>query len=961
MNVLNSICANILFIFKLGELISHVTFIYIIIGTLFVISIVSLIIRLSTLKAKSSRKKFEYYKKIYPNAFSIFSYSEHAYPRTNYDEFNKKEIKEILSYQIEEWISTEKREIERIEKEKFIIIKHNEIKNKYPDGLNCWKQTYPNTTKEEIASHYLDIMGFDIKYKDFLFMEEWESEQNYYSKLCRSQVATMSHCSCCSNNIDFPKVNYKGEKMNAEYIVWQFFFFEFCMEENLDYTYFQHIKDNYQNDGRGDWSDGLGSYISYEIVSFVKSLNRPVEIILTEDNLGENPQMFIIYFDLNKNGYKTKHWRDIESVNNKYIIVIDTTTTNEQLHFNCELINKKCKVLRPCIAYVSLMKEYSREEMQNLINKKNAEIEKRKIEEENRAQISKDIDILTEATKSANIELAEKKIKILKEKLQNPAIDKEIEKIVSSKELEFRNQYTEGISDNLGIHYVDYLIPIQFIQESENWRYPVARFPQKGNIVFPYRRRSIARRGYMELSFQSYLQSMLGSQLLVIGDCSILPAENYRPYEPDIAIIDLKKPSIRIDIEIDEPYSAISNQPIHFIGCGDDFRDINLNNLGWIVMRFTEYQVVSNMKGCAASIAQIIYAINPNISICSSLLTYSLPDPVKRWSDIEAKVMVSEKLREKYLNHEFGIKEIEQITSIDISQNSIEKHCATLVKPLVINRVKSSIITNLNVAFQRDRDIQFLPFEHIYLYKGSTRLVPVSNIISYFFKPFDSFYWSSSKAMQRGVPQGQILEEWDEKGARSREVGTFMHRQIENCYNELEYKNEYHFRYIGKYIITDQYIDLGLEHEQFNSFRCKHSFTPFRTEWAVYDERLKIAGTIDMIYKKDEEYDIYDWKRSHHIVNSVGEPISTNSYGGRGIHGLENIHDTKYWRYCLQQNLYRFILEKKYRIKVDKMYLVIFVDNTTSYTKLEVPRMDDEIKVILDFCSKNNIVQLLLN
>ena len=76
---------------------------------------------------------------------------------------------------------------------------------------------------------------------------------------------------------------------------------------------------------------------------------------------------------------------------------------------------------------------------------------------------------------------------------------------------------------------------------------------------------------------------------------------------------------------------------------------------------------------------------------------------------------------------------------------------------------------------------------------------------------------------------------------------------------------------------------------------------------------------------------------------------------------MENIHDTKYWRYCLQQNLYRFILEKKYRIKVDKMYLVIFVDNTTSYTKLEVPRMDDEIKVILDFCSKNNIVQLLLN
>ena len=89
--------------FKLGELISHVT-LYIIIGTLFVISIVSLIIRLSTLK--SSRKKFEYYKKIYPNAFSIFSYSEYAYPVTNYDE-SKLNRNKILSLSNTKWISTE--------------------------------------------------------------------------------------------------------------------------------------------------------------------------------------------------------------------------------------------------------------------------------------------------------------------------------------------------------------------------------------------------------------------------------------------------------------------------------------------------------------------------------------------------------------------------------------------------------------------------------------------------------------------------------------------------------------------------------------------------------------------------------------------------------------------------------------------------------------------------------------
>ena len=55
----------------------------------------------------------------------------------------------------------------------------------------------------------------------------------------------------------------------------------------------------------------------------------------------------------------------------------------------------------------------------------------------------------------------------------------------------------------------------------------------------------------------------------------------------------------------------------------------------------------------------------------------------------------------------------------------------------------------------------------------------VSSVISCFFKPFDSYYWSEYKANQRNISQGQILEEWDSKGACSRDVGTFMHQQIE--------------------------------------------------------------------------------------------------------------------------------------------------------------------------------------
>lgn len=908
------------------ELINNLSFTYLIIGVLLIIFIIGLISMGLTIKMKFTRRNFGFYKKEYPNAFAEFCRRAHIYPWKNCDEFKKREIEKILSHQLDEWKNVEKQEQERIEQERLVSTKYNEIKYKYPDGLNCWKQTYPNATEVEIVSHYSSIIILNEK----CLTEKWGQEQCSFAELCHNQIITMPHCNDYQYSIDFPR-NCNDEAINAQYDIGQFCFFEFCSEEDLDYTYFQQFKDNYEyiKDGYyyanydcANWCAGIEGYISEEIRSFVKSLNIPVEIILTEDNLGENPQMFILHFDLNKAGYKTMRWGDIDNINSKYIVIIDTVTTNEQLKKNCELICQKYKKLRPCITYISLLKELSREEMQNLIDSKKIESGEQKCRDE----------------------------------LQDFTTDTYYENIVNSTGLDFKNHNTKDVSNDLEILKVDYPIPIQFLQESEDWEYAVAKFPKEGNVVFPYRRHSVARKGYMDLDFHSYLQWVLGNQLLVISDCSILPAENYRPYEPDIAIIDLKKPSICIDVEIDEPYSAISNQPIHFIGCGDDFRDANLNNLGWIVVRFTEYQVVSNMRGCAAFIAQILNAINPNFTICTSLLPYSLPVPVKRWSDIEAKVMASEKIRERYLNHEFSIKETEQITLFDIKQDSIEKKYATLIKPLVVNEGKSSGIVNFQ--YQRDDDIQFLPLEHIYLYKGKERLIPANSIISYFFTEFDAFHHSARIARRRGVSQGQVLEEWDERNTRSKEIGKFVHKQIANNYNGLKYQNKYHFQYAGKYVKTDEYIDLQREYEQFRLFLNSHIFAPFKTEWNIYDENLKIAGTIDMIHKKDTLYDIYDWKYSHRIVDSTGKPILINSYENKGIRGLENVQDTEFCKACLRQNLYKYILEKNYDIRIDKMYLVVFTDNLPNYLKFEVPRMDNEIKNIWNFCEKGNVVQL---
>lgn len=247
------------------------------------------------------------------------------------------------------------------------------------------------------------------------------------------------------------------------------------------------------------------------------------------------------------------------------------------------------------------------------------------------------------------------------------------------------SDYAVGVVDDFDVQYVDYLMP-SVVQDKSNWKYPVTKYPEDGCIVFPYRRKAIARRGFSEAKFQNYLQDTFrGCDLLILGDCNILPVEDNRPFEPDIAIICKKHPSIRIDIEIDEPYAAFTRKPIHYIGCGDDFRDALLNNIGWIVIRFTEYQVFSNPKGCAAFIAQVLHYIQPSMVLPIDFLSCSTPKEIERWTEIEAKVMASENTREKYLNHEFGIVDNEKLEIADITQTEKERVCAKRMKPLVFS------------------------------------------------------------------------------------------------------------------------------------------------------------------------------------------------------------------------------------------------------------------------------------
>jgi hypothetical protein len=62
-----------------------------------------------------------------------------------------------------------------------------------------------------------------------------------------------------------------------------------------------------------------------------------------------------------------------------------------------------------------------------------------------------------------------------------------------------------------------------------------------------------------------------------------------------------------------------------------------------------------------------------------------------------------------------------------------------------------------------------------------------------------------------------------------------------------------------------------------------------------------------------------------------------------GFYPISEIEDLPFWHYALQQNLYRYILNKKYGIEVKRMKLVVLHPSLDQPVVLDVPNMSDAI------------------
>ena len=129
-----------------------------------------------------------------------------------------------------------------------------------------------------------------------------------------------------------------------------------------------------------------------------------------------------------------------------------------------------------------------------------------------------------------------------------------------------------------------------------------------------------------------------------------LPIPNWDgAYSTDFTI-SFPEIGVWIDVEIDEPYDYKSSLPTH---CADDERDRNRNSFflknNWIVVRFSEEQVVRHPESCCKEIASVIQVVTAMTMYSQFLATAPTLMPMPMWTKRQAKKMAKAKSRDKYL------------------------------------------------------------------------------------------------------------------------------------------------------------------------------------------------------------------------------------------------------------------------------------------------------------------------
>jgi hypothetical protein len=173
-----------------------------------------------------------------------------------------------------------------------------------------------------------------------------------------------------------------------------------------------------------------------------------------------------------------------------------------------------------------------------------------------------------------------------------------------------------------------------------------------------------------------------------------------------------------------------------------------------------------------------------------------------------------------------------------------------------------------------------------------------------------------------------VVELWGVLGNAASARGTYVHLQCElNCNGEA--------------------FDFdAAEVKQYLRFRADNpTLSPFRTEWSVFARAgmYTIAGQVDAVYRDASgEFHMIDYKCCAHALTPA------NPFERQGIAPFDDVPDTPWGHYAVQQNIYRHILETCYGVTLQSARLLRVHASLDAYELVEIPDLRVNVAILFE-------------
>lgn len=280
-------------------------------------------------------------------------------------------------------------------------------------------------------------------------------------------------------------------------------------------------------------------------------------------------------------------------------------------------------------------------------------------------------------------------------------------------------------------------------------------------------------------------------------------------------------------------------------------------------------------------------------------------------------------------------------------------------------------------AFPRDKSIIFRDRDHKYFVNGVDNYTSCTTFVKNFFDEFDSEKQATKMVHNPNFPRAEryakyrslctydengqlicdqklvekVLQNWEENRVLQSNLGTLLHRNIELYFNNMPL--------LAEVSETKEYGHF----KKYESATCK-TWIPFRTEMMVWDEEFRVCGSVDMIYiDASSVADIDDWRKGKvrikiHLVDwKRSRRITKYSYGKYGRGPCADVPGANFYKYSLQLNIYKYILEKRYNIDVLSMTIAVFHPSNDTFLTFSVDNDQSRVqKMMSSFQSRNNRV-----